>query len=654
MAADKEKTLADYVAIAISPALIMALVGSLVFFLVEVLYVGEYQARLLWILFFFVFGAVLVARVSMTGGISERASLYGIVLGLLVWIALQMYVEYPQAGSLRAFGWAVNLGLIAVIWWSAHRLTWDCTLIDDNVDSSGAGLLEAAGLDESQGGHDGDPVPAIEEEPSPAAKKRRKKEPTGFTAWLNRYRRYREQQAQMPHTPGVWVVYFSFATLPIFGLGQSLIPAAQVGRRRYVFWLMVIYVGSGLGLLLTTSFLGLRRYLRHRKLQMPVAMTGVWLTVGAILIGALLLTGALLPRPTAEYPLLELAGLAGSTERKASDVAPKGDSPGKDKGRGTSDKPGQERKDAKGSGKDGSNKEGENQGGGKSSGREGQGKDKDGKGKGDAKGDGAKGDSKSEKAQDAAKSQQGKDKTDAKGDSKSDKAKDDARSQKAKEKTDQPRGSKESAPPNEPPSSPSSSSSEWLSDLGKRLATLLKWIVAILVGLIVAFYLLRTGLKFLANFTDWARRLLEGLRSFWNDLWSWWPSRDHADASPQEVSAPAPPRPFASFRDPFLSGKAPRMSPDELVRYTFEALQAWAVERGLPRQAGETPFEFGHRLGEEFPPLDADLRILAGHYAGLAYARRSGPPECRETLRRLWQLLVQVLERPLSASIAEG
>ena len=39
-------TSADYVAIAVSPALVMALVGSLVYFLIEVMYVGDYQARL--------------------------------------------------------------------------------------------------------------------------------------------------------------------------------------------------------------------------------------------------------------------------------------------------------------------------------------------------------------------------------------------------------------------------------------------------------------------------------------------------------------------------------------------------------------------------------------------------------------------------------
>src|SRR5437899_946987 len=77
-----QKTLADYVAIAFSPLLIMALVGSLVFFLLEIVYVGRYEGSLQWILFFFVFGAVLVARISMEGESASRAPLYGLALGL--------------------------------------------------------------------------------------------------------------------------------------------------------------------------------------------------------------------------------------------------------------------------------------------------------------------------------------------------------------------------------------------------------------------------------------------------------------------------------------------------------------------------------------------------------------------------------------------
>ena len=36
----------------------------------------------------------------------------------------------------------------------------------------------------------------------------------------------------------------SLAALPLFGLGQSLIPADAAARRRYVFWLLTVYVGS--------------------------------------------------------------------------------------------------------------------------------------------------------------------------------------------------------------------------------------------------------------------------------------------------------------------------------------------------------------------------------------------------------------------------
>ncbi len=46
MARRLDKTLVDYLVIAISPVLIMTLVGSLVFFLLEVFYRGEHSARL--------------------------------------------------------------------------------------------------------------------------------------------------------------------------------------------------------------------------------------------------------------------------------------------------------------------------------------------------------------------------------------------------------------------------------------------------------------------------------------------------------------------------------------------------------------------------------------------------------------------------------
>src|SRR5438477_6135596 len=146
MAADREPpTTTDYVVTALSPVLIMLMVGSLVFFLVEVLYAGQYSGRLLYTLFLFVIGAVLVARIAIEAD-AARASVYGLLLGIVTYIALLTYVEYPGGGWLKSFGWLVNLALMLLIWWSAHKLTWDCTHIDEKRKGGGRGILSAAGL----------------------------------------------------------------------------------------------------------------------------------------------------------------------------------------------------------------------------------------------------------------------------------------------------------------------------------------------------------------------------------------------------------------------------------------------------------------------------------------------------------------------------
>ena len=227
---------------------------------------------------------------TMLDDTASRAVLYGVPLGFFTWLGMQMFVDYPKDSGVKELSWFLNAGLIGLVWWCSHRLTWDCTNIDEETDVNAEGLLQAAGLDS---------------EPA-EAKHTEEETPSEREGWLQRWRRYREER-QKKRTLGVWVVYFSLAVLPLFGLGQALIDAADEERRRTSFWLMIVYVGCGLGLLLTTCFLSLRRYLRQRKLQMPAAMTGVWLTVGGLLIAALLGIGAVLPRPDAEYALFRFS-----------------------------------------------------------------------------------------------------------------------------------------------------------------------------------------------------------------------------------------------------------------------------------------------------------------------------------------------------------
>ena len=218
------------------------------------------------------------------------------------------------------------------------------------MEVAGEGLLQATGL-ATPAGEPAKPAP----EPA-KSEKQEAKPPERLIGWWERFQRFREERKKK-RVLGGWVVYFSLAALPLFGLGEALIPAEDAERRQFAFWLMSAYVGCGLGLLATTCFLGLRRYLRQRRLQMPMAMTAAWLTAGAALILGLLLIGALLPRPRPEYSLFTFAS-GGSDQKPASNLATQGGGSGKDKGNQIGDQPKDKpdasapNKDSQASGKD--------------------------------------------------------------------------------------------------------------------------------------------------------------------------------------------------------------------------------------------------------------------------------------------------------------
>ena len=128
----------------------------------------------------------------------------------------------------------------------------------------------------------------------------------------------RSAGASQPHAPGLWVIYFSLGALPVFGLGQGLIPARDVAGRRYGFILLCVYLAAALGLLLLSSFLGLRRYLRQRHLKMPPAMAATWVTMGSVVGLGILVGCILLPRPNADWSLTAMIDRLGDTPRKSS------------------------------------------------------------------------------------------------------------------------------------------------------------------------------------------------------------------------------------------------------------------------------------------------------------------------------------------------
>jgi hypothetical protein len=643
MARKLHQTTADYVVIAISPALIMALVGSLVFFLLGVFYQGQFPERLYWVMACFVFAAVLIGRISIEEGF-ERAAPFGAALAIVVGIAANRFMDF-QGGWIDHFSWLINWSLIALTWWCAHRLTWDCTVIDDDQDSSGEGLLQTAGLEKSA------------TDDSDSANDRRLEGTTSREVPRGFWQRYVEHQRR-PHAPGVWVVYFSLAALPLFGIGQWLIPESDTAGRRHAFWLLSVYVASGMGLLLTTSFLGLRRYLRQRRIEMPTLMANLWLGTGAIVIGILLVVAALLPRPSAEYAISQLPFTVGSPEqqRSKSPSVPregtKDDEPGtapepqsqEDSEQEKTDDPDQapsdddkssddrgdhrdkksasgstKRTDEKGSATSKDDRQ-KKQAGGKgeqSSSRKGEKSDDKDKGKSQDKGQSKDNDEKSPsqaKAERSAKQN--------KSDPKSQQSKNDD----IKRFTD----------------SKSHPAAEEMKAVGEAAATVsgifasvLQWAVYVVVALAALYACWRFRAEILAAW----RSFLQELRDFWNRFFG--VKRPRAASARDAGQLEIPPAPFSSYADPFATGIVGRYSMTEIVRYTFEAFEAWSREHGCPRQPDQTPHELARDVSKLNAFISADARNLAELYSRAAYARGELSPAAGDQLRELWRKMRQ-------------
>ncbi len=708
MARRLHHTAYDYVVIALSPALIMTLVGSLVFFLITVFYQGAFPARLHWVMACFVFAAVLIGRISIEEGL-ERAMPFGAALAIVVGIAANRFVEY-QGSWVDHFGWLINWTLIGVVWWCAHKLTWDCTVIDDAQDASGEGLMQIVGL---EGPQDAEAATAPNPDPLAVEGTTSRDVPAGW------WQRYVEHQHR-PHAPGVWVVYFSLAALPLFGIGQWFIPATATGARRYVFWLLCVYVASGLGLLVTTSFLGLRRYLRQRRIEMPATMSNLWLGTGAVLIGVLLLLATLLPRPSAEYAISQLPITVGSPgSRQSSPFAPDpseapddgrtgqgqaadaADDRGSDdadqaeqsgsirEGAAASQSPEQAQgqpagatdttppADGTGSsnpsaddspGADGgktdtaassSGQAGDSQGESAGGDRQGS-QDQDQQGQGSSEpADPDSRKSRYEKFQEAVAARQ-KAQRERRETQRSDDAQSDDSSKQAGDSSTK-AGDGDQQPPDEEQTEekqasgagPAAKQDHSNGKSGETaqpdatfqppsirspplgfLAVLFKWAFYVAFALAVGYFVWR-----------YWEDVLRAIRDFWAGLWGRTTAGNASADDP--VAVKVPPAAFSTYADPFATGVAARYPLEELVRYSFEAFEAWSREHGCKRQPEQTPHELARDVARLNAPMAVDARNLAELYSRAAFARGELPDTTRQQLQHAWQTMRQTSDAPL-------
>jgi hypothetical protein len=510
------KTVADYLVLGISPVLIMLLVGSLCFFLIEVFFRGPTVGSVRWVMFWFVMAVVLVSRIGIEEG-KERAAVYGLGLAAATWLYL---VRIHPA-------FILGMILLGIVWWCAHKLTWDCTLMDEAEDASGGGLLETAG-------------------------DRKNFLPSKVKlAKMMVSKAEREPLSATPHSPGLWVVYFSLAALPLFGIGQLLLPRADIAARHSGFFYLFVYVTAALGLLLTTSFLGLRRYLRQRYLEMPPMIAFGWIRFGVGVAAFVLIGALLLPRPGANEAWQTLHYHIDYQLRQASEYAMHFSPHGKGAGN-----PGNETQRSKPS----QNPTGDIQ---------------PQTGSGQAPSPGQSGTTQNQ----------------------------DARTR-------------------QPLAEGAGQIYYWFKFLFLlALAVMAGWWVFCKRDLIVQI----------------TRSILGAITQFFRALFSFGRSGDKS-ISAKPVQPPGG-QPFASYQNPFLTGKDASWTHAELVLYSFEALRAWAHQQGQEQRPEQTAREFCGELGNRFPEMIGELNELSLLYGHAAYGMSLPVGYNLEPVKKLWRLL---------------
>lgn len=632
---------------ALCPSLIVLLLSSLVYFVILCVYQGGYSSRLGYIWFMFILGTVNLARLSIEQS-RTYAFGYAAVLGIATFFVLSRFQTF--AGGAAAIAPIFNLIVLAAVWFLADRITYDCTLIDDDDDASGQGLLDGLSSREAETGNAEQsvlPAEAGDGSEQPPAKPRRKKK---------------------KHQPGRTVLWLTAAALPIFGAGQVFLrndPALQSSA----LFALAIYLFATLSLLVATSFLGVRRYLRQRGVEMPGNVSTAWLGGGIVTIAIILMLCFALPKPGQMLANLELptsiespdwlkpskygwgsetakptgAGESDATAAAKPEGQPGDESEGEDesgqseagqseasKGEGKPGEAGEGKGDQQGEGEggqQGGNKPGEKSGGEKSggekSGGEKSGGDQSGGEKsGGEKSGGEKSDSKSENQQ-SGQEKSDTSKSDAAEKSESSQQDDSSQQNDSSKQNDQPKpdeASQQQDQPAEPPAESSSSqSSQWLPSLSGILKAI---IYLILLAIVAAFV--------------WINRA--AIADFWQRIKDWLEGKNVTTSSSATmedlITEPAsPPRPFASFTNPLAQGVEPRRA----VIETFQATEAWYREHGHPRRGDETPQEYTNRLTKTATGDRAALTRLTDAYNRIVYGGGTADQDDLQSVKAMWQ-----------------
>ena len=564
--------------------LIVFLMVSLTFFLLARFFLSSEWTSSHWVLFWEVLATVLVSRMFLIDDLKKVVGGYSFVLGMVIWVPF-VFMGGEILGIVTA--------LMIFVGWFTYKITWDVTDLGEREEDED-GLLASVGL---------------KKELNPGNKKvseswgDTREESTEFNyeaeEVLAELAKEKPKKVKGGKGRGVWVLYFLFGSIPVFGLGGSTQNSTDPNLGKYFLVCLCIYLASCISLLMSTSFLTIRSDLRRRNLSMPLFTAGAWLFSGLFLLISCFVFASLLPRPQGFLdPIALVLSKGQDKDQDASNYAKSSEKSGKGEG-----KQGEKEGD-KGSPKDGNQKAGkpaedkENKGASKES----------GKGGGDS---GEKGSSK----EGSQKSDQAKN-----NESKSDSRKNDG-------------NQKSNSTPNQetPPSPPPSFNIPGLDKMMAALEVILKVVFTVgtfLFVLYVVVYKLSYSFGWADDLLDWFRNLFD-----WMDRSKKKKKQeDVADASIADETLP-----FEEFDNPFDRKDWQKASLRELTGYTWKALLAWCKSQNINIPRGCTPSELEEIISNEMPRIEPAYYAFQQVLLNVQYSNNNDDPKGVATTQKLWR-----------------
>jgi hypothetical protein len=167
-------------------------------------------------------------------------------------------------------------------------------------------------------------------------------------------------------------------------------------------------------------------------------------------------------------------------------------------------------------------------------------------------------------------------------------------------------------------------------------------IVKLLIGFIAAVVIAWFAINNRSRIIPWFQSFLQELRDFWSRLFKKKPKPALSPSALVESATVDTGKTlpgFQQFQNPFASGAAKQWPPERVVRYTYEAFEAWSRDQQCSREPEQTVLEFAHATGQQYQPLATDVIQLATLYSQLAYAGVTVSQSAAMTLSGLWDKL---------------